>query len=299
MRSRPIPRLRFAAIILIMACAGIVAFLVACPRVRERPASPAAEPAGPRRTDHATPTPVIAAAAVPEHPRPEREGLAALVLDDAGYNLEELQAFLELPGIFTVAVLPNLPHSREAARMVLAAGKDLILHCPMGPTGEENPGPGAILVGLDPGEIEARLARAFASVPGALGMNNHMGSRATADVALMTTVLGFLKKEGRFYIDSRTTPDTVGPRIAQALGVPFAQRDVFIDDDTEPDQVRAAWFRGVEEAKDRGSAILIGHVQNRSVLDILRSGEKELSGRQVRLARLPDVISWRERNPVE
>jgi polysaccharide deacetylase 2 family uncharacterized protein YibQ len=298
MRSRPIPRLRFAAIILILACATVVAFLVACPPVPVQPA-PAPHAAGAPRPVEPPSPPVIAAAAVPERPQPEKEGLVAFVLDDAGYNLEELQSFLDLPGTFTVAVLPNLPHSREAARMVLAAGKDLILHCPMEPTGGENPGPGALLVGLDQQEIEARLARAFASVPGALGMNNHMGSRATADETLMTTVLGYLKKESLFYIDSRTTPDTVGPRVAQALGVPFAQRDVFIDDDTAPDLVHAAWARGVEEAKNRGSSILIGHVQNRAVLDILKTGEKELSGRQVRLARLSDVISWRERNPVE
>ncbi len=308
MRSRPIPRLRFAAIILILACAAIVAFLVACPPVPVRPASPAppvvpvapaATTVPPRQTEPPPRAPVIAAATAPEHPRPEKEGLVALVLDDAGYNLEELKAFLDLPGTFTVAVLPNLPHSREAARMVRAAGKDLILHCPMEPDGGENPGPGALLVGLDPREIEARLARAFASVPGAQGMNNHMGSRATANEALMTTVIGYLKKEGRFYIDSRTTPETVGPRIAQSLGVPWAQRDVFIDDDSAPDRVRAAWSRGLDEARDRGSAILIGHVQNRAVLDILRSGEKELSGRQERLARLVDVIAQRERNPVE
>lgn len=296
MRSRPIPKARFIAILLILVSASLIAFLVACPPAPSQHVPPTA--VQPPHRD-----PVLRATAVagmpPEHPRPEKEGMLALILDDAGYNLEELQAFLDMPGPFTVAVLPNLPHSREAARMVLAAGKDLILHCPMEATGGENPGPGALFVGLEPQEIQVRLEQAFASVPGALGMNNHMGSRATADTALMTAVLGFLKREGKFYIDSRTTPDTVGPRIAQTLGVPFAQRNVFIDDDTTAEQIQSAWSRGVEEAKDRGSAILIGHVQNRAVLDILKNGERELSVRQVRMARLVDVIAQRERNPVE
>jgi polysaccharide deacetylase 2 family uncharacterized protein YibQ len=296
MRSRPVPKARFAAIILILLVASVVAFLVACPPVPSKQAPPTAVP--PRERDHLTTVP-IAAAAVPEHPRPEKEGLVALIIDDAGYNLDELQTFLDLPGPFTVAVLPNLPHSREAARMVLAAGKDLILHCPMEAVGAEDPGPGALLVGLDQQEIEARLARAFASVPGALGMNNHMGSRATTDEGLMTVVLGYLKKEGKFYIDSRTTVGTVGPRIALSLGVPYSQRDIFIDDDTAPERIQEEWSHGVEEARGRGSAILIGHVQNRAVVDILKTGERELSGRQVRLARLADVIALRERNPTE
>ena len=302
MRSRPIPKARFIAIVLILVSACLVAFLVACPP------APSMPPAPPSRVQSAPTPPVqrevvlqapLAAVVPPEHPRPEKEGLVALIIDDAGYNLQELQAFLDLPGQFTVAVLPNLPHSREAARMVLAAGKDLILHCPMEATGEENPGPGALYVGLDREEIETRLAAAFGSVPGALGMNNHMGSRATADEGLMTTVLGYLKREGKFYIDSRTTPDTVGPRIAESLGVPFAQRNVFIDDDTTAEQVSAAWSRGVQEARDRGSAILVGHVQNKVVVDILKEGEKELPLRQLRLARLADVIAQRERNPVQ
>jgi hypothetical protein len=289
------PKTRFVAIALVLLAASLVAVLVACPPATPKKAPPAVHP--PQRLSQ-TPSP-DGAGAFPEHPRPEREGQLALVIDDAGYSLEELQAFLDLPGPLTVAVLPNLPHSREAARMVLAAGKDLILHCPMEPQGSEDPGPGAILVGLSQQEIEARLAQAFASVPGAQGMNNHMGSKATTDTELMTVVLAYLKREGKYFFDSRTTPDTVGPRIAQSLGVPFAQRDLFIDHDTSAEQVAAAWDRGIEEAKNRGTAIVIGHVQNRAVLDIVRNGEGELSGRRVQLARLVDVIAQRERNSVE
>ena len=298
MKPRRVPKARFAAIVLVLVSALLVAFLVACPPVTVRPASPTTT-AVPRRLDSSVSHAPIGAATFPEHPRPEKEGLVALIIDDAGYDLDELRAFLALPGPFTVAVLPNLPHSSEAARMVVAAGKDLILHCPMEAEGNEDPGPGALRVGQTPSEIESLLARAFASVPGALGMNNHMGSRATADEALMAVVLGYLKREGKIYIDSRTTPATVGPRIALSLGVPSAQRNVFIDDETGPEQIAAAWSRGVEEARTRGSAILIGHVQNRAVVDILKAGEMDLPDRQVRLARLAEVIAVRERNPTE
>jgi hypothetical protein len=222
--------------------------------------------------------------------------MLALIIDDAGYSLDELQVFLDLPGQFTVAVLPNLPHSTEAARRVLAAGKDLLLHCPMEPAGGENPGPGALLTGMSPREIESRLSDAFTSVPGALGMNNHMGSKATADEALMTVVLRWLKGEGKLYVDSRTTADTVGPRIARQLGEPFLERDVFIDVGTSDAEIAAAFEKGIREAADRGTVVMIGHVQNIAVADILRAGEKDLPGRGVRLARLAEVITERAMN---
>jgi hypothetical protein len=221
--------------------------------------------------------------------------MLAVIIDDAGYNLGELQAFLDLPGPLTIAVLPNLPHSREAARRVVAAGKDLILHCPMEATGAEDPGPGALRTDQSPVEVESRLAAAFASVPGAQGMNNHMGSRATADEALMRTVLGFLKREGKFFVDSRTTADTAGPRVAGELGVPFLQRDLFVDESTSDADIAAAFVKGIAEARTRGQAVVIGHVQNRGVADILRAEERNLSAQDVRLARLTDLLGEQER----
>jgi uncharacterized protein len=222
--------------------------------------------------------------------------MLAVIIDDAGYSLSELQAFLDLPGPLTIAVLPNLPNSREAARRVLAAGKDLILHCPMEALGGENPGPGALLTSQSPEEIEALLTQAFASVPGAPGMNNHMGSRATADPVLMEVVMRFLKREGKFYIDSRTTASTVGPQIAESLGVPYLQRDIFIDRDTAESEITAAFAKGVGEARSKGSAVLIGHVQTRGVVDILRAEESGLVRQGVRLARLADVMRERGRD---
>src|SRR5208283_287572 len=243
MRSRPLPRARFAAIVLILLVAGIVAFLAACPPDSGRGASPAATH---RPSLPASPTPEAARTSLPVHPHPEKQGMLAVIIDDAGYNLGELQAFLDLPGPLTIAVLPNLPHSGESARRVIAAGKDLILHCPMEATGDEDPGPGALRTDQSPAEVESRLAAAFASVPGALGMNNHMGSRATADEALMRTVLGFLKRDGKFFLDSRTTADTVGPRVAGELGVPFLQRDIFVDENTADTAIAAAFSRGID-----------------------------------------------------
>ncbi len=234
----------------------------------------------------------------PQRPQPERPGLLAVIIDDAGYSLAELQAFLDLPVPLTVAVLPNLAHSGEAARRVRASGKDLILHCPMEPSGGENPGPGALYTGQSAAAIEEQLDADFASVPGAIGMNNHMGSRATADEELMNTVLGYLARHGKLFVDSRTTPDTVGPRMAGRLGVAFLERDVFIDVDTAAKEITASFDKAVEEARVRGSAVVIGHVQNADVAAILRAEGGALAARGVRMARLADVMAARERKTI-
>jgi len=221
----------------------------------------------------------------------------AVIIDDAGYDLKELQAFLDLPIPLTVAVLPGLPHSTEAARRVTASGKDLILHGPMEPDGGEDPGPGAILTAMSPDQIRGVLDEDFASVPGAIGMNNHMGSKATADPEVMRTVLGYLEEHGRLFVDSRTTADTAGPRVAQALGVPILQRNIFLDDDTREDQV-AAWFdKATDEARLRGTVVAIGHVQNKAVADILRAAERTLASQGVRFARLSEILSRQQRKP--
>jgi polysaccharide deacetylase 2 family uncharacterized protein YibQ len=294
-RSRPLPRTRFIAILALITVAMVVAFLVACPPAREP--DPGQQFPPPEKLSLASrPMP---SGLPPERPHPEDRGVLALIVDDAGYSLDELQAFLDLSIPLTVAVLPNLPHSTEAARRVLAAGKDLILHCPMEPGGGENPGPGAIYSGQSPAVIRRLLDADFASVPGALGMNNHMGSKATADEAVMTVVLGYLKEKGKLFVDSRTTADTAGPRIAQATGLPILQRDVFLDDDTRENEI-ADWLgKGIGEARTRGSAVVIGHVQNRAVVDILRAAERTLAAQGVRMARLPEVLAARERKTAQ
>lgn len=291
--ARPSSRLRLTAVIVTLAAAAIMAVLVACPPLARKQSAPviSAVPGPKQDKPQLENVPPQSHEPAPRPVQIEPEAKLAVILDDAGYSLQELQPFLELSGPLTVAVLPNLPHSEEAARRVLAAGKDLILHCPMEAEGDDDPGPGTLRVGMTPAQIDALLAADFASVPGAEGMNNHMGSRATADPALMEAVLGYLKRQGLFFVDSRTTPETVGPSFAQKLGVPFLQRNVFIDDVRSEKAIADAFGVAVREARERGTAVVIGHVQNKAVLDILRAGQKEMADNGVRLARLEEIMS--------
>jgi uncharacterized protein len=229
--------------------------------------------------------------------RPMERGRLALLIDDAGYDLDELQEFLDLPIPLSVAVLPNLPHSVEAARRVQSAGKELLLHLPMEPEGGEDPGPGALLTGQSAAELERRLAAALESVPGAVGVNNHMGSKATADPVFMTDLLALLGRRGLFFVDSRTTPRTVAAGEAARQGVPYLARKVFLD----------AVDGGIEKSVDaaiavavrQGSAVAIGHVQTEGLAAILRRAADGMERSGVRPSTLSALIEAREERAAE
>jgi hypothetical protein len=193
----------------------------------------------------------------------------AVVIDDVGYSLRELEPFLQIPGPVTFAILPGLPHSSEAARRAVAAGKEVIVHMPMEPLGQEDPGPGAILVSQSDSEIRERLERALQSVPEARGMNNHMGSRAEADRRVMGVVMDALRARGLFFLDSRTTASTVAQELAAERDVPLLERSVFLDNVPEEAGVEARLNEGLAVAVDKGEAVLIGHVQNGATREVL------------------------------
>ena len=146
----------------------------------------------------------------------------AIVLDDAGANLGVVREVERLPLGVAVAVLPNAEHSAEVARALGAQGREVLLHMPMEPIANHGPGPGSgsVDVGLAGEEVRRRVERALQVVAGARGMNNHMGSRATADAATMREVMPVLLSHGLYFLDSRTTADTVAEREARADGEP-------------------------------------------------------------------------------
>jgi polysaccharide deacetylase 2 family uncharacterized protein YibQ len=181
------------------------------------------------------------------------------VIDDAGNNLQELEPFLRFSGPLTIAVLPGLPHSAEAARRIRAAGKEVFLHQPMEAVGGQNPGPGALYSGMSGEEIRAVLARNLAEVGPVAGMNNHQGSKITMDEAAMEAVLAFCREHGIYFLDSRTSAETAAPAAAARLGMKIGERDVFIDNSQE--KASMIWYidSGLRKAEQKGAAVMIGH----------------------------------------
>jgi polysaccharide deacetylase 2 family uncharacterized protein YibQ len=203
--------------------------------------------------------PVPEGVSVPAPPLPDK--LVAVIIDDLGHNRRAARPFIETPYPVALSILPGRPFSENLAAEALKKGKTLLLHLPMEPVGYPgtNPGPGAVLVSQDRREIQRIIAEDLASLPGIVGINNHMGSRATADRDTMDAVLEFVQREGLFFVDSRTTPETVGLARAREMGIPSAERDVFLDNVAEPSAIDDRIDELLDLALEKGWALGIGH----------------------------------------
>jgi polysaccharide deacetylase 2 family uncharacterized protein YibQ len=184
-----------------------------------------------------------------------------LVFDDAGQSLPQLEAFVDLPFPVTIAVLPRLPYSREAADLAKQKGKGVILHQPMrAKDAGFNPGGGAIEAGMDGVEINWLIRDNLARIGGAPGLNNHEGSLITESKEEMLSVLSVCAEQGVFCLDSRTTAGSRVPEAAEELGIPIFERDVFLDNTQNRADMLQEFNRGLEIARRTGHVIMIGHV---------------------------------------
>ncbi len=210
---------------------------------------------------------------VPPRPAPpaaEAAVLAAIIIDDLGYHPQGDQDFLSVDLDLTLSILPFSRQGEALGRAAAAQGREVMLHLPMEPKGypQVNPGPGALLGSMDRSQLEDTLAEDLSWLPWAKGANNHMGSRLTEDAERLEIILGELKARGMYFIDSRTTPFSRVMEVAARLGLPAAQRSIFLDNVPEPQAIKAQLGRLVARAREEGRAVAIGHPhpQTRRVL---------------------------------
>jgi len=228
----------------------------------EAPQEAAAPPVGDEKAQPQAAS--VAEAALPPRPAvipraPGGKPMIAIVIDDMGLDLKGSQRATELPGYVTLSFMPYATRLREQTKDARAQGHELLLHMPMEPMGHDDPGPGALLVGLPPDELRQRFDTALASFVGFDGVNNHMGSKFTADPAGMEIVIGELQQRNLFFLDSRTNAKTVGESTARQHGLPAISRDVFLDDDINLKAVNAQLERTEYVARRKGYAVAIGH----------------------------------------
>ena len=186
---------------------------------------------------------------------------AAIIIDDLGQSLEAARQLLALPYSLTISVLPQLRDSTETAEEACRAGREVMLHLPMQPDlgSRASPGKGEIRVGMTGFEVEGVLESDLASVPHAVGVNNHMGSRATADPRLMAAVMRSLARHHLYFVDSRTTAASLALDAARQQGLPAFYRSVFLDD-TESVAYSLGQLRRFRQVlEEQGAALAIGH----------------------------------------
>jgi len=202
---------------------------------------------------------------------PEKKPKIALIVDDLGYDVDLAKSLLDLRLSLNLAVLPNAPFARTIAEAAQRKGWEVILHLPMEPENHPHvdPGPGALLTSMNEKEIRMLLEEHLKQVPGARGVNNHMGSRFTRSEAKMEILLRELKQRGLFYVDSRTTNRTVAMDVAGKLGVAATERNVFLDNELTHEAMAFELQRLLSMGRHSGRAVAIAH-PHRETVDFLR-----------------------------
>jgi len=211
--------------------------------------------------------------------RSNRRPRIALVLDDAGGEAALQWLFLEIPVRLNFAVIPGLPNSHSFAKRARAAGHQVLIHLPMQPRAGEKTetGSGVVQAGMSSRDIERILDRAVRSVPGAVAVNNHMGSLATADRSLMRLLMPAIRQRGLLFLDSKTHASSVAASEADRAGLPILVRDIFLDHVQKRTYIEDALRSLVREAAGKGFAIGIGHVTCMETWQVLRDELKKIA----------------------
>jgi hypothetical protein len=216
-------------------------------------------------------------------PKNGRPPQVAIIIDDIGYDRAIAERLMALDGALTFSMFPDSPFGETILRLARSRGVDLMLHLPMEPNEypKVDPGPGALLTSMESAQLTAQLKAQLDALPEAKGVNNHMGSRLTADRQRLAQIFSVLKDRGLYFIDSRTTPDSAGREAARQSGVSFAERDVFLDHRQSPAFIRQQLHKLIQEAQRHGSAIGIAHPHD-VTYEVLRDTLPDLR-RQVQL----------------
>lgn len=185
----------------------------------------------------------------------------AVVIDDMGRSIGRLDDIIALDVPITIAVLPHLSRSTEVTAKATEQGLQVLLHMPMEPVNVEvnDPGRGAIFTEMSDEEVRSIVLDALETLPGIIGLNNHMGSKFTADEEKMKVVLDVLKSKDLFFLDSKTIAKSVGLESARELNVKAAARDVFLDNEQDQVYIEGQLRKALALAKRKGTAIAIGH----------------------------------------
>src|SRR6185369_6336814 len=251
-----------------------------------------AVPQPPPKEEKVNPQP----AAIPEPgnlgPAVKTTGRLAVVIDDMGSSLSEARSLGAIKVPLTFSIIPGLRVDKDVAAYAASNNIETMIHIPMQSKGwparrlEAN----GLLVSMDSDELQERVTRFVQQFPGAVGANNHMGSEFTEHVEKMAAVLQILKKNNLFFIDSLTSPESAGLRVAQQLGVRSARRNVFLDNEQERGYILGQLNQAAKLARKNGSAIAICH-PHPATIAALAAALPELAGQGVKLVPASQLVN--------
>ena len=218
-------------------------------------------------------------------------GRLAVVIDDAGLDLESQRIYEEIGVPLTLAVMPNKMYTSEAAAEWSRYGMPVILHQPMEPVSGSGMEEKTILTSMSDEAIRYMLKESLEQIPQAVGINNHQGSRATTDARVMRVVMNELSHRGLFFFDSRTNTTTAADSAAVSYGVPYARNDLFVDNSADEGEIRAMIQEGANRAKARGSYIIIGHCRPHTAA-AFRDIVPQLQAQGIEFVYVSSLLRW-------
>ncbi|MEM1174864.1 MAG: divergent polysaccharide deacetylase family protein [Pseudomonadota bacterium] len=216
----------------------------------------------------------------------------AIIIDDLGYNRELGLRAIALPAQLTVAILPDAPRARSMAEAASRSGKQVIVHLPLEAMNNKGPfEPGRVTLAMTETEVHDVFHRALASVPHAVGVNNHRGSRFTRQHSQMQWLMDLIHSTGQlFFVDSFTTHHSVAMEVAQQVGVPAVRRDIFLDHVRDPAHMRRQLERLKHRASVEGQAVAIGHPYPETMA-MLEDALPELLAEGFELVHVSELVS--------
>ncbi|MBP2644833.1 MAG: protein of unknown function YibQ [Firmicutes bacterium] len=214
----------------------------------------------------------------------------AFVIDDFGYSSEPIEAYAAINRPLTFSVLPNRQFTNEAAARGISSGHQVMLHLPMQPmSASEQSEATTITVDMSDADIRETASKAVHAIPGLIGVNNHQGSRATADARVMKNVLQVMKANSLFFVDSRTSGSSVAYQSARQMGVLTTENDLFIDNQSDVGYIKGQIRKGMHIALQNGSAVLIGHARMHTA-QAIREMIPELEAAGIRLVFVSQLV---------
>jgi polysaccharide deacetylase 2 family uncharacterized protein YibQ len=228
---------------------------------------------------------------LPSHLKTALHPKVAIVIDDLGGEDKISQELLRWDLPITFSILPFAPFSKTLAGEAHRKGKEVILHLPMEPRGypQTRPGEGVLLEEMNERRLLDQLSKDIEAVPYIIGVSNHMGSRLMEDPEKMKIVFSELKRRGLFFLDSRTTPQTIGLQVARSVGLKATERSIFIDHSSTEEDIKRQLEQLIQLSLSKGKAIGIGH-PHPSTLKLLKEMVPKMKEKGIEIVPLSAVI---------
>jgi hypothetical protein len=232
-------------------------------------------------------------AKIEKMPLPKKQ--IAIIIDDIGHDLETVTALLKINADITFSILPFLTHSREAAEIIRRSKKEILLHLPMEPVSypADKPGEGALFTDMNDKELLHQLDKNIDSVPYVVGVNNHMGSKFMIDKEKLVLIFGRLKKKNLFFIDSRTDVNSQAVAASKVVGLPLAERKIFIDNNKNYKETYNNLMSAANYNSDFAPLILIGHPYPETIR-ALKDAVKELQKKGIIIVPVSQMIKTKQ-----